>query len=123
VGGLLGLVFGAGCLVWASAPPPLLRPAAGLLLLARVAVVVPPAVVLGGRLAVQLGEQVLRWVRRSWPRTLATWPTRPPGSCGSRASSWCGSRRVARRCSGGRTWWSAASATDRSRASWSAPRG
>lgn len=65
VGGLLGLIVGAGLLVWASAPPPLLRPAAGLLLLARVAVVVPLPAVLGGRLAVQLGEQLLRWVRRS----------------------------------------------------------
>jgi hypothetical protein len=65
IGGLLGLLLGAGCLVWASAPPPLLRPAAGFLLLLRVAVVVPLPAMLGGRLALQLGEQLLRWVRRS----------------------------------------------------------
>ncbi|MFO7566138.1 MAG: hypothetical protein R6X02_26065 [Enhygromyxa sp.] len=65
LGGLLGVILGAGCLVWASAPPPLLRPAAGIVLLARVAVVVPLPAVVGGRVALQLGEQLLRWVRRS----------------------------------------------------------
>jgi hypothetical protein len=65
VGCVAGLLLGAGMLVWASAPPPLLRPADGLLLLARLAVVVPVPVVLGGRLALQLGEQLLRWVRHS----------------------------------------------------------
>ncbi|HVI03028.1 MAG TPA: hypothetical protein VM869_30240 [Enhygromyxa sp.] len=65
IGGFLGLLVGACCLVWASAPPPLLRPAEGLMLLARVAAVVPVPAVLGGRLALQLGEQLLRWVRHS----------------------------------------------------------
>lgn len=65
LGGLLGLLLGAGLLVAASAPPPLLRPATGLWLLFRVALVVPLPAVLGGRLALQLGEQLLRWVRRS----------------------------------------------------------
>jgi hypothetical protein len=65
VGGFLGVLFAAGGLVWVSAPPPLLRPAEGLMLLARVAVVVPVPAVLGGRLALQLGEQLLRWVRHS----------------------------------------------------------
>jgi hypothetical protein len=63
IGGFIGLLFGAGLLVWASAPPPLLRPAEGLMLLARVAVVVPVPALLGGRAAVQIGEQLLRWVR------------------------------------------------------------
>lgn len=65
IGGFLGVLLGAGCLVWVSAPPPLVRPAEGLMLLARVAVVVPGPAVLGGRLALQLGENLLRWVRRS----------------------------------------------------------
>lgn len=65
LGGLLGLMLGACCLVLASAPPPLLRPAEGLLLLARVAVIVPIPAVLGGRMGLQLGQQVLRWLRRS----------------------------------------------------------
>lgn len=65
VGGFLGLLIAAGGLVWASAPPPLLRPVDGLMLLARVAVVVPIPAVLGGRLALQLGEQLLRRVRHS----------------------------------------------------------
>ena len=55
IGGFCGLLMAAGCLVWASAPPPLLRPAEGLMLLARVAAVVPLPAVLGGRLALQLG--------------------------------------------------------------------
>ncbi len=62
-GGLLGVCFGAGLLVLASAPPPLLRPAEGVLLLARVAVVIPVPAVLGGRLLMQLGEQLLRRAR------------------------------------------------------------
>lgn len=64
IGGLLGVLFGSGMLVLASAPPPLLRPAEGLMLLARVAVVIPVPAVLGGRLAMQLGQQLLRWTRR-----------------------------------------------------------
>jgi hypothetical protein len=65
IGGFLGLLIGAGCLVWASAPPPLLRPAEGLMLLARVAVVVPAPAVLGGCVGLQLGGQLLRWIRHA----------------------------------------------------------
>jgi hypothetical protein len=66
IGGLLGLMVGACCLVALASPtPPLLRPAEGLLLLARVAVVVPIPAALGGRMGLRLGQQVLRWMRRS----------------------------------------------------------
>jgi hypothetical protein len=62
LGGLLGLVLGALCLVLLSAPPPLLRPAEGLALLLRVILVVPLPAVLGGRVGLRVGEQVLRRV-------------------------------------------------------------
>ena len=60
LGGLFGVLLGAGALVLASAPPPLLRPAEGLALAVRVLVVIPIPVLLGGRAALRAGEQLLR---------------------------------------------------------------
>jgi hypothetical protein len=63
VGALLGMLFAAGVLVYASAPPPILRPAEGLALLARVAVTIPLPILLGGRLGIRLGQHLLRRAR------------------------------------------------------------
>ena len=61
-GATLGLLLGAGALVLASAPPPLLRPASGLALIARLALVVPLPALVGGHLGMQLGSALLRWL-------------------------------------------------------------